>query len=341
MSQIWVFGGRMGPLNDALLHIGFNRPELFRVLLNNRAPKPQAAVVSLTRAFDFPPLNGSVNPADGQVYVAGFFIRAWGTTATRLAGVARVRYTGAASTIPTEVAAMDNGILLRFEVPLDPSVATAVNRYAIMSWHYQRTYKYGSPQFKADGTPGMDRLTPSAAYLSRDGRSVFIAVPGMKPVMQMQVGWSLRTAGGGEFAESAYFTPYQLTRFDPPAEGFGDITVDLSPTQASAVASAEVSAGRGRAIAESAGCAACHAMDQSSAVRVGPALTGLFGARRAFANGIGTVVADESYIRESILDPPAKIAPGFERSEAGMPSYAGVLTPEEIESIVLYLKTLK
>ena len=78
MSQVWLFDARMGPLNDGLVHIGFNGPELFRVLLNNRAAKPQAAVVSVTHAFDFPLLNGSVNPADGQLYIAGFQIIGWG-----------------------------------------------------------------------------------------------------------------------------------------------------------------------------------------------------------------------------------------------------------------------
>ena len=53
MSQVWLFGAKMGPLNDALVHIGFNRPELFRVLLNERGARPQAAVVSITRDFDF------------------------------------------------------------------------------------------------------------------------------------------------------------------------------------------------------------------------------------------------------------------------------------------------
>ena len=39
MSQVWLFGARMGPLNDALVHIGFNNPELFRVLLNDARPR--------------------------------------------------------------------------------------------------------------------------------------------------------------------------------------------------------------------------------------------------------------------------------------------------------------
>ena len=99
VSQVWLFDARMGPLNDQLVHIGFNNPELFRVLLNNRGSRPQAAVVSITRAFEFPPLNGSVNPADGQLYLAGFQVLGWGTTSTRLAGLGRVRYTGAPSTL--------------------------------------------------------------------------------------------------------------------------------------------------------------------------------------------------------------------------------------------------
>src|SRR4029079_17661215 len=104
MSQIWLFNARMGPLNDGLVYIGFNNPELFRILLNNRGAKLQAAVVSITRAFDFPPLNGSVNPVDGQLYVAGFQILGWGTTATRLAGLGRGRHHLAPSQNPRAVA---------------------------------------------------------------------------------------------------------------------------------------------------------------------------------------------------------------------------------------------
>jgi cytochrome c oxidase subunit 2 len=53
------------------------------------------------------------------------------------------------------------------------------------------------------------------------------------------------------------------------------------------------------------------------------------------------VKADDAYIRESILDPAAKIATGHERGESGMPSYAGVLTPAQLESIILYIKSLR
>ena len=340
MSQVWLFGAQMGPLTDGLVHIGFNKPELFRVMLNERSAKPQAALVSITRAFDFPPNNGAVNPADGQLYIAGFQILGWGTTAPRLTGMGRVRYTGTVAPLPREVVPMDIGVLARFDVTLDPRAATNPDNYSITSWKYKRTYQYGSPQFKADGRPGIDRLTPSSAYLAKDGRSVFIAVPNMTPVMQMRLGWSLTTADGKRFQESAFFTPYELPAFDPRAEGFGDLSVDLSPRALSSSAATPVSVEEGQRLYQLYGCMACHSTD-ASVSRLGPTFKGLFGSDRPYAKGVLRVTADEAYIRESILDPAAKVVAGYERGESGMPSYSGVLNEQQVESILLFIKTLQ
>ena len=341
MSQVWLIGARMGPLNDGLVHIGYNNPELFRVLLNNRTATPQAAVVSMTRAFDFPPLNGAVNPADGQLYLAGFQIVGWGTTASRVSGLGRVRYTGAASTLPSEVVAMDKGILMRFDTALDATKAVNPDNYSVTSWKYKRTYQYGSPQFKADGTPGIDRHAPSHAYLSKDGRSVFVGVPDMQPVMQMRVSWILETSRGAAFENSAHFTPYELPAFDSVAEGFGNITVDLSSRAVAVTAAVPVTAQEGRRIAHLYGCVACHATETTTVAMLGPSLKGLYGSERPYAKGSLRVRADDAYLRESLLEPAAKIVTGYERGESGMPSYAGVLTQPQIDAIILYIKSLK
>lgn len=340
ISQVWLLGARMGALNDSLVHVGFNKPELFRVMLNERDKKPQAAVVSITQSFDFPPLSGSVNPADGQLYLAGFQILGWGTTANRVSGLARVRYTGADCTLPREVVPMDKGLLLRFDVALDPKKALDPNSYAIATWHYRRTYKYGSPQLKADGTPGMDWLVASSAYLAKDRRSVFLGVPDIQPVMQMRVGWSLTTASGENFSENAYLTPYRLAKFDPRSEGFGEISVDLTLRSAAVRSSEPVNVDEGRRLYKIMGCVACHLTDGTSHASIGPTWKGLFGKPRALAKG-GSVLADESYLRESILDPSAKLAAGFTRGEYAMPSYAGVLTDAQIESLILFIKSLQ
>ncbi|MBI3882176.1 MAG: c-type cytochrome [Verrucomicrobia bacterium] len=343
ISQVWLFGSKMGALNDSMVHISFTKPEVFRVMFNNRAAKPQAAVVSVTHAFEFPPLNGSVNPADGQLYIAGFQVIGWGNVLDTLAGMARVRYTGAPVTLPREVVPMDKGVLLRFDVPLDAKMATNPDSYSLATWHYIRTYKYGSPQLKADGAPGLDWLTASSAYLSKDGRSVFVGVPGMKPVMQLRIGWSLATTGSLKFEENAYTTPYELAKFDPRAEGFGDIQVDLTPRAAAAQVAGPVTIEEGRRLYQLLGCVACHSADGVDVAKVGPTWRGLFGTDRPIVvnKKKTTVHVDEAYVRESILDPPAKIVAGFEQGEYAMPSYAGVANDSQIEALVLFIKSLK
>ena len=77
---------------------------------------------------------------------------------------------------------------------------------------------------------------------------------------------------------------------------------------------------------------------------VGPTWKGLFGSERDWSTAEkkkGRGMADSAYIRESILDPSAKIVTGYERGEYAMPSYAGALTDSQIESLVLFIQTLK
>ncbi|EDY15921.1 cytochrome c class I [Chthoniobacter flavus Ellin428] len=339
-TQTWLIGANMGPLNDSLIHVAFNRPELFSVLLNERGTKPQAAVVSVVHDFDIPVLNAKVNPADGWVYMTGFQVIGWGTTATRVSGFGRVRYTGATCTVPKEVIPMDKGVLLRFDTEVDPQKAADPASYTLESWHYKRTYKYGSPHLKADETPGQDWITPSSAYVSKDGKSVFVGVPGMKPVQQMRIGWGIVAKDGTKLESNAFFTPYELVKFNPTAEGFGDISVDLTAKATVAQASAPASAEEGKRLYQLMGCMACHAIDDTIQPKIGPPWKGLYGKTVQISKG-PDVVADDAYIRESILVPSAKIVKGYEKVEAGMPVYQGVLSESQIQSIILYIKTLK
>lgn len=343
-SQVWLFGAKLGPLNDSLVHLGFNKPELFRVLWNDRGTRPQAAVVSVTREFGYPLLHGSVNPADGLLYIAGFQVLGWGNIVDTPAGLGRVRYTGAPVTLPREVIPMKHGVLLRFDVPLDRRRAEDPASYSLASWNYQRSYRYGSPQYKADGTTGQDAKVASSAYLAADGRSVFVAVPDLQPAMQWRIGWSLATADGQAFAENAYLTAYELVPFDPAREGFGNLTVNLTPRAAVAAAATPISIEEGRRLAVLFACAACHAGVAAGGPKPGPTWVGLFGRERPIAlpdKKTMPVLADEAYLRESILNPTARFAAGFGGGEFAMPSYAGVLSEPQIESLILYIKSLR
>lgn len=340
VTQTWLIGAKMGPLNDELIHIGYNRPELFRVLMNTRMTKPQAAVVSLSRAFDFPTLNALVNPADGQLYVIGFQV--WGTTAKKISGLARYRYTGKPRVLLKEVTPTDKGLLLRFNEKLDPKLATDPSSYSAERWNYLRTPEYGSPHLKSDGTTGQEWMTPSSAYLSQDGKSVLVGLPDMKAgVHQMRIGWGLKSETGLKAENTAYFTPWELLALDTVKEGFGTLQVDLTPRAATTVALAKPTLEEGARLYQMIGCMACHSTDGTTVGKVGPSWKGLAGSERQISKGIGKVKADAAYLRESITNPGAKVVSGFEKFDTGMPIYAGILNESQIESLVLYIQSLK
>jgi mono/diheme cytochrome c family protein len=339
-TQAWLFGAKMGAVDGEMIHVGYNKPELFRVLMNSRFAKPQAAVVPWIQKLDFPPLNAAVNPADGQLYVTGFQV--WGTTATRISGLARIRHTGAPRVLLKQVTPMDKGLLLVFTLPLDKSAATDPANYSIERWNYRRTHQYGSPHLKLDGTPGQEWMQPSSAYLSADGKSVFVGVPDMKPgVMQMRIGWGIAGASGLPARNSAYFTPYELANFEPEKEGFGSIAVDLTPRKVAVVAEVKPTREEGERVYQMMGCVACHSVDGTLYGKVGPTWKGLYGSSRPLAKGGKSSKADDAYLRESIVDPAAKVVKGFEKFDTGMPIYSGVLTPAQIESVILFIKSLK
>lgn len=340
-TQTWLVGAKMGPVNDELIHVGYNRPELFRVLMNSRFKRPQATVMSFSRDFDFGPLNAHVNPADGQLYVIGFQV--WGTTAKKLSALVRLRYTDKPRILLKEATPTDKGLLLRFNAPLDPKLATDPASFSAERWNYRRTWDYGSPHLKLDGSTGQEWLTPSSAYLSKDGLSVLVGIPDMKAgVHQMRIGWGLRSADGHKAENTAYLTPWELLPFDPQKEGFGDIKVDLTPRAATTIALAEPTVEEGARLYQMIGCMACHSIDGTTVGKVGPSWKGIYGTEREIGKGQkGKFIADEAYLRESITNPSAKVVKGFEKFDTGMPIYAGILNDSQIESLVLYIKSLK
>lgn len=90
----------------------------------------------------------------------------------------------------------------------------------------------------------------------------------------------------------------------------------------------------GRKVYEIRGCQQCHSVDGGA--RTGPTLFKLFGKEESLTDG-STVIVDENYIRESLLEPNAKVVAGF---EAVMPTYQGRLKDDEILALIAYIKSL-
>jgi cytochrome c oxidase subunit 2 len=82
------------------------------------------------------------------------------------------------------------------------------------------------------------------------------------------------------------------------------------------------------------GCASCHKSDNTGRC---PTLVDKFGKEQLMQNG-QRVVFDESYIRESILKPNAKIVAGYQNQE--MPTFQGQISEDGILQVIAYIKTL-
>ena len=93
------------------------------------------------------------------------------------------------------------------------------------------------------------------------------------------------------------------------------------------------SAAQGEKLFQQLGCVTCHRSD--SAAR-GPSLVGLYGHPVKLTDG-RTVIADDNYIRESILVPNAKVVSGFQPI---MPTFQGMISEEDLFQVMNYIKSM-
>ncbi len=95
----------------------------------------------------------------------------------------------------------------------------------------------------------------------------------------------------------------------------------------------ESMAAAGELLYKKKGCGNCHTAQDNER---GPTLMGLMGSVRTMADG-STLIADEDYVRESILNPYDRLTYGYENT---MPAYTGQLTEEQVIRLFEYIKSL-
>jgi cytochrome c oxidase subunit 2 len=91
---------------------------------------------------------------------------------------------------------------------------------------------------------------------------------------------------------------------------------------------------QGKGLVEKSGCLGCHALEGKE--KIGPNLGQDFGRKVLLEDGT-SVTANEEYLRESILDPKAKVVKGY---PAVMPTFKESLSPDDVGAIIAYLKSL-
>ncbi len=234
-AQVWVTGDKWGPWRDQLLHLSYGTCSLFGVMREEvgRAgaqPSVQGGVTRFPVNFQSGTMRARFNPADGQLYIAG--LRGWQTTGVKNGALQRVRYTGAPVRMPIGLHATKRGVRIDFTCALDAASAGDPQNWNVEVWNYLWSSAYGSPELStltaADqptelgkdgaqqftnaqlGQKKHDPLTVKSATLSADKKSVLLEIPDIKPVMQMQIKFTVKSADGADLRSEIINTIHAL-----------------------------------------------------------------------------------------------------------------------------------
>ncbi len=205
-APVWVESKKWGPFEDHLLHTSYGTCALFAVLKESVNDQWQGGVVQFPLKFDSGIMRGRFSPFDGQLYLCG--LNGWQSKAAKDGGFYRVRFTGESVHMPVELHVRPDEIELRFTDALDLKSATDPENFSIEEWNYKWTSKYGSEEFsaKSNGLLGHDKKEIESCWLSADGKSVFLSIPHLKPVMQMKIEYNIDAADGFSMHQEIYNT---------------------------------------------------------------------------------------------------------------------------------------
>lgn len=226
-AQVWVTSRKFGPLEGELLHLSYGRAAIYWVLKEKVGQQMQGGVVRLLGGADAAQFTGEpvkltssamrarFNDRDGQLYVVG--LSGWQSDAVSLTGFDRVRYTGKEVQTVSALKVTSAGVHLTFSHPLDPA-SVAPENFSGERWNYRRTKDYGSPEFSVENPTrrGHDRLDIFEATLSKDARTVSLAIDDLRPTHQMLLKFKVKTAEGLPIAQTVMHTIHVVPR-DPNA----------------------------------------------------------------------------------------------------------------------------
>jgi glucose/arabinose dehydrogenase len=207
-GQVWVTGDRWGPLRGRLLHTSYGQSKLLLTVLDEA--REQGGVVRFPLQFASGIMRAQFNPADGQLYVAG--LRGWQTTAAKEGCLQRVRYTGKPALLPVSMKIRKTGIDLTFTDALDAETAGDPDSYSALWFNVVSTPDYGSPEFNATNPAkrGREKVAVTAAKLLADGKTVSLDLEGFRPVTNLIVKFSIRSAAGAKIHSEVFLTVNRL-----------------------------------------------------------------------------------------------------------------------------------
>jgi len=211
-GQVWVPKGEFGPLSELPIHFSYGRCKAYLLLRQELADGTvQGGVADLGWQFLSGSCRGRFHPKDHNLYVCG--LNGWQTAAKADGSLQRVRYIEKPLTMPVKMEVVEKGVKLTFTQDLDEDAAKNIANYKAAWWNYRYSGDYGSKRWKVSDpkAEGFDDVKLASAKLL-DKRTVLLEMPGIQPVMQMQIGYNLADKDGKKFSGSVYLTIHKLAK---------------------------------------------------------------------------------------------------------------------------------
>ena len=198
---------KWGPFQGSHVGLSYGSASHYLILRDATSTRPQGAIVPLKGNFLAGVMRGDFHPKDGQLYVAG--LDGWGDYSIEDGCLHRVRYTGGKVRKPIGFKVHSNGIRIDFSTSLDSQAASRVKNYFAQAWNYEYAKRYGSPEFSAKNPEslGHDRVNIRSVKLLDDGKSIFVEMPDLEPIMQLHIRMHLQDADGTKFKTDLFCSP--------------------------------------------------------------------------------------------------------------------------------------
>ena len=200
---------RFGPLAGKMIGTSFGYCEHYLVIREvMKDGKVQGGVVPLPGEFLSGAHRGAFSRKDGHLYLVG--TDGWQSYAQENGSLQRIRWTGKDMMIPESVETHKNGLIIRFNDFIDPNSLDLDNAFAAQ-WNYLYSGAYGSPEYSVrnPGITGHDPVKIRSLHALKDGKSIFVEIPQLHPVMQFHLYLEMKTRNGHAFTPDLYYSIFQ------------------------------------------------------------------------------------------------------------------------------------
>jgi hypothetical protein len=186
---LWVTSDAWGPLKGSLLNFSYGYGKVYLIPHEKVDGVMQGGMCALPLPpFPTGVMRGRFHPINGQLYCCGMY--AWAGNQTQPGGFYRVRCTGKPVYLPVGLNATKTGMHITFSGGLDPLSVRDPANYTVKTWSLKRSEQYGSNHYDEKPSP------VTGAHLSADGKTIVLAIAGMKPTWCMEIRYVVKAANG-------------------------------------------------------------------------------------------------------------------------------------------------